>query len=420
MSSVGNDPERRFSVGELQRGVLGVNFEGVLNAEELHNILNSFGAVELLKPAKIEQKVLNEIYEGETALTKAAQIGDADLVSLLLEKGADIHKRNEQENTPLWIACRNRNLVVFERLIERGASVKDKIPECVIKKMGYKNISLLQYIVISKDTLIQGVLKNKGILLAPAMFGLPEGRSLAKEKSPARNAPSTYFIGNQNKISTVVSPKPNPPKTRTPSQTVPPKMPSRKKWDVILPDPNASKNSAELKKPINTFSPVPPATQTPATKVSSLGKEALQFLAKEIIYGYFSALAMSKAFPGAINLSVDHPFFLETAGYGVAAGALYLTSRVFFSQQNKEILHYGSQAASALGVATWSQLSQSNAFFLPWFVTKELGQLGVDYALRPGISWLKGKIWSKGTDPVAPIDPNAPPAPEVPTVVQGN
>ena len=58
-----------------------------------------------------------------TPLRAAAYIGRLDIVSCLVENGADVNARNSFENTPLMVACYNGHMNVVTYLIERGANM---------------------------------------------------------------------------------------------------------------------------------------------------------------------------------------------------------------------------------------------------------------------------------------------------------
>jgi len=61
---------------------------------------------------------------GWTALVEAARVGSEQLVALLIDAGADIHKYNVFGWTPLIAACRNGHYNVVEMLILQGADVR--------------------------------------------------------------------------------------------------------------------------------------------------------------------------------------------------------------------------------------------------------------------------------------------------------
>ena len=61
--------------------------------------------------------------EGYSRLHIAANRGNKDVVSLLLERGADIHARDSNQATPLHFAAGGRNKDVVSLLLERGADI---------------------------------------------------------------------------------------------------------------------------------------------------------------------------------------------------------------------------------------------------------------------------------------------------------
>ena len=59
----------------------------------------------------------------ETALFRAAQFNRTDVIRLLLQKGADVNKRDNIGNTPVHWAAWNNSTEAIAVLIEHGASI---------------------------------------------------------------------------------------------------------------------------------------------------------------------------------------------------------------------------------------------------------------------------------------------------------
>ena len=62
--------------------------------------------------------------EGKTCLHLAAENGDVNIVTFLIEQGAEIDKQDNHGNTPLMVATINEKVEVAKLLISKGANVK--------------------------------------------------------------------------------------------------------------------------------------------------------------------------------------------------------------------------------------------------------------------------------------------------------
>jgi len=60
-----------------------------------------------------------------TALSMACQCNNSDLISLLLDYGADINSKNSNQWTPLHIACQYSNLNIVKHLLKNNANVNE-------------------------------------------------------------------------------------------------------------------------------------------------------------------------------------------------------------------------------------------------------------------------------------------------------
>ncbi|ORX55833.1 ankyrin, partial [Anaeromyces robustus] len=56
-------------------------------------------------------------------LNGAYQNGNETIINYLIEKGADIHKENNDGETPLFFVCENGNENGVRYLIEHGAQI---------------------------------------------------------------------------------------------------------------------------------------------------------------------------------------------------------------------------------------------------------------------------------------------------------
>jgi len=62
-------------------------------------------------------------FNGQLALHRACLRGDAAIVHLLLQHGADVNAVNDFNETPLHYACKRANLVVIQCLLDHGADL---------------------------------------------------------------------------------------------------------------------------------------------------------------------------------------------------------------------------------------------------------------------------------------------------------
>ena len=80
--------------------------------------------VEILLKNNADVNVKDE--DGYTPLMLAADVGDAKLITKLIDMGADVNAKDKEGWTPLFIAARqNKNLDVIKTLIVRGAKIQD-------------------------------------------------------------------------------------------------------------------------------------------------------------------------------------------------------------------------------------------------------------------------------------------------------
>ncbi|PQO45922.1 hypothetical protein C5Y93_11770 [Blastopirellula marina] len=88
------------------------------------------------QPARLEQWLaaegfplsdLEAVQANETtALMRAARLGRADIVALLIEQGVDVNCLNADQNPALWFACFSDSLPSIELLINAGANLNNQ------------------------------------------------------------------------------------------------------------------------------------------------------------------------------------------------------------------------------------------------------------------------------------------------------
>jgi ankyrin repeat protein len=82
-------------------------------------------AVKMFLAEKIDVNAQNE--RGFTALMRAAEYQRTDVVTFLLENGADVNIKNKRnDRTALMEASSSGNIVIIKQLVERGAEINAK------------------------------------------------------------------------------------------------------------------------------------------------------------------------------------------------------------------------------------------------------------------------------------------------------
>ena len=99
-----------------------------------------FSLVEVRKRiSKLNEKSVNkEDKQGSTLLKQAIRHGDEEIVKLLLEKGADIHKKGNFGWTPLHSAVEFGNVEAVKLLLEKGAKTD------ITDGLGYTPLEMAQ------------------------------------------------------------------------------------------------------------------------------------------------------------------------------------------------------------------------------------------------------------------------------------
>ncbi|KAG4095964.1 ankyrin repeat-containing domain protein [Neocallimastix lanati (nom. inval.)] len=93
-------------------------------------------------------------YYSGTPLIYAIDRGSFDLVKLLVENGADVNKKNEDNNTPLYYSIYNKKPKIIEYLLNQGARINEVI--------GDKNETALFYAIRMCNVTIIRFLINNG------------------------------------------------------------------------------------------------------------------------------------------------------------------------------------------------------------------------------------------------------------------
>jgi ankyrin repeat protein len=73
------------------------------------------------KPSLADRREGGKPYPGDTALMIAVEMGNADLATLLLDRGADVNGTGEAAFTPLIAAARGGRVALAKLLLDRGA-----------------------------------------------------------------------------------------------------------------------------------------------------------------------------------------------------------------------------------------------------------------------------------------------------------
>lgn len=115
---------------------------------------NQFGILRMILDAD-PRLVDSEWFHYKKPLSCAAETGNTEMVSMLLEKGAKIDSRdcNVDATTPLWKAASNGHLDTVKVLVEKGADIELRqsflmsTPVWAAAGEGYQNIQVVMYLL---------------------------------------------------------------------------------------------------------------------------------------------------------------------------------------------------------------------------------------------------------------------------------
>ena len=85
-------------------------------------------------------------FENFTALHSAVY-GEAEVVQVLIDAGADIDTKNNEGNSPLHYACEEGSLDAVKMLVRAGAGVRDTNHACLVLAVCYGCIEIVRYFV---------------------------------------------------------------------------------------------------------------------------------------------------------------------------------------------------------------------------------------------------------------------------------
>lgn len=91
-------------------------------------MLNSFNSIKNLDVIKADfskTTPLHELFNSEVFIAKDINDQKILLNYFIAEKNADINARNKNGFTPLHFACKNKNIIAIDYLIERNSEFHD-------------------------------------------------------------------------------------------------------------------------------------------------------------------------------------------------------------------------------------------------------------------------------------------------------
>jgi ankyrin repeat protein len=114
---------------------------------------NDVAKVRALLKGKANPNLRKDTRASPTFLTQAARLGREEIVSLLIQSGADVDGLDGDAMTPLMWASWNGHIKVVMLLIKAGADVNDQ---------DKRGDSVLHYAMLGKNTEIIAALRKAG------------------------------------------------------------------------------------------------------------------------------------------------------------------------------------------------------------------------------------------------------------------
>ena len=110
---------------------ISIDWKATIITDAMINLAEQKGALilagvlkKLQKDLSVDINATNSSYYNETALHEAVTLENIDIISVLIERGANINLKNNYGNTPIFRAVRNDNINIINLLLSNGADLQ--------------------------------------------------------------------------------------------------------------------------------------------------------------------------------------------------------------------------------------------------------------------------------------------------------